>query len=370
MFAFAQKVVKTLEQSADSIINGAGDNDSILASDSYFSNLRYAKYGLRVLSVKEESQAVEQGLESWFDYIIGINGHEIPTNYNESHELVPNYEYFFNEINNSPNKVVRFEVWCAKGGIIKNVEFKVESNQLEEIPLTANPNPVPEQILFKKLGFSVQWTPVITSTYVYHVLEIYPNSVAERAGLIEHSDYIIGAQDGLLATGGEDLLKRMIISKKNQSITLYVYNHDFNVVRPVTVNIVDNNQGGSLLGCGIGYGFLHRLPPVVSNFAPGSVLFDSYSNFNSQTSLVPPGAAPAATGPPASSTIAAQPLDAPPIGLAASQPPTHTNRKKKTTPINNDILDYLNTESEKSRKLDNQGQSYSNLPPPPTTANK
>lgn len=378
MFAFAQKFVRSIEQSAETIISGGANDESILESDAYFSNTKYNKYGLRVLSVNPDSVASELKFESWFDYIIGINGHEIPTGYNEQHQLVPNYEYLIKEIENCKNRSIVFEVWSAKGGVLKNVEVNVkelsESSKLDDIPLDQQPNRIIQQS-FEKLGIAIQWTPLITSTFVYHVLEIHPNSPAERAGLIEHSDYIVGAQDGLLATGGEDLLGRLITSKKNQSLILYVYNHDYDVVRPVTIQPFENWGGVGLLGCGVGYGFLHRLPLVISNIEPGSVLFDDNLTPNYTPSFTPAVNAsqesfhPINPLPPHIVAPPKQGTPPPPSSLSTTGPPPVHGRKKKQNAVNSDLLDYLQEEGEKSRQLDNQGrpshESDAALPPPP-----
>lgn len=60
------------------------------------------------------------------------------------------------------------------------------------------------------MGLSLQWTPLSVADHVWHVLNVSPNSPAEEAGLISHSDYIVGAEGGLLEQGGEDLLGRVI----------------------------------------------------------------------------------------------------------------------------------------------------------------
>ncbi|CCH46457.1 hypothetical protein BN7_6051 [Wickerhamomyces ciferrii] len=386
MFAFAQKFVKSIEQSAETIIGGGANDESILQNDAYFSNTKSNKLGLRIINVKPDSLASKAGLESWFDYIIGINGHEIPTNYNESLQLIPVYDYFIQEISNNKSRSIILEIWNAKGGVLKNIELDInelDSNNLDEVPINeSNPNFIQQQ-QFQKLGFQIQWTPLITSTFVYHILEIHPNSPAERAGLIEHSDYIIGAQDGLLATGGEDLLGRLITSKKNESLILYVYNHDYNIVRPVNITPFENWGGQGLLGAGVGYGFLHRLPPVIDNVEPGSILFD-----DSLTPNHTPNFSPASTPLPNETfqqqTFIPSNLSNPPTNASPPPPPTSSSlsstttttgpppihgRKKKSNKINSEMLDYLSTEGEKSRILDNQGKypndNENSLPPPP-----
>ncbi|KAH3687347.1 hypothetical protein WICPIJ_001691 [Wickerhamomyces pijperi] len=388
MFSFAKKVVKSLEQSADTIFAGGVNEESQFDNDSYFAQARGRKEGFRVTSVKPDSIGQEEGFQSWFDYIIGVNGHDIPTNYTEDYRLLPNYEYFLKMIENCKGKSVTFEIWCAKGGVIKSIEVPISDGTLEDVPINNNPHVVVNQA-FNKLGLTLQWTPLISSAFVYHVLEINANSPAEKAGLLPHSDYIIGAQDGLLCTGGEDLLGRVINSKYNMELILYVYNQEYDVVRPVTIVPSDQWGGKGYLGCGVGYGLLHRLP-IPSSSEPGSVLFDSQSyntpnlsqdNFQNFTpSNIPP--------PPIGSNLTAPPITSqnltptpPQIGQPPSQTgthngliaptPVHASRKKKLGSVapTSDLLNYLSEEGEKSRKIDHEGATNyelkTDLPPPP-----
>ena len=87
MFSFAKKLVDRLE-------GNTGSSDP--ASDSYFKNalqLNNNGYGLRVLNVVPHSSAHQQGFESWFDYIVRINNHELPMLY----PSLLNYSYSINE---------------------------------------------------------------------------------------------------------------------------------------------------------------------------------------------------------------------------------------------------------------------------------
>ncbi|CDR40385.1 CYFA0S05e00188g1_1 [Cyberlindnera fabianii] len=368
MFSFAKNLVKTLEHTAESVISGGPQDESILESDPYFANTKHNRAGLRVLHVAAGSTAAEVGLESWFDFILGINGHELPTSYDDQYQLSVNYDYLKQEISNCKGRSVKFEVWSAKGGTLRTVEIAIKAADMDDIPLGSG---APGSTGFEKLGVKLQWTPLISATFVYHVLEIHPNSPAEKTGLIEHSDYIIGAQDGLLATGGEDLLGRLITSKKNSSLILYVYNHDYNVVRPVTITPAENWGGDGVLGCGVGYGFLHRVPPVNGEYEPGSVLFDgnySQENFTQPAHFTVPAAAPMVPTQPSSVQQApAAPLTSPTTG-GVVPPPVHRKKKTGGGSTSADLLDYLQEESEKSRKLDTQGRSTpldSSVPPPP-----
>ncbi|XP_012275097.1 Golgi reassembly-stacking protein 2 isoform X2 [Orussus abietinus] len=92
---------------------------------------------------------------------------------------------------------------------------------------------------------------------VWHVLEVHPSSPAELAGLQPFTDYIIGA-DSILHES-EDLFT-LIEAHESRPLKLYVYNINEDSCREVTI-IPNNTWGGEgSLGCGIGYGYLHRIP--------------------------------------------------------------------------------------------------------------
>lgn len=70
-------------------------------------------------------------------------------------------------------------------------------------------------------------------------------------------DYIIGA-DSLLHES-EDLFT-LIEAHENRSLKLYVYNTTEDSCREVTITPQSSWGGEGSLGCGIGYGYLHRIP--------------------------------------------------------------------------------------------------------------
>lgn len=92
---------------------------------------------------------------------------------------------------------------------------------------------------------------------VWHILEVHPGSPAEQAGLKSFTDYIIGADSVL--NESEDLFS-LIESHEGKPLKLYVYNLDDDTCREVTI-VANTKWGGEgALGCGIGYGYLHRIP--------------------------------------------------------------------------------------------------------------
>ena len=60
-------------------------------------------------------------------------------------------------------------------------------------------------------------------------------------------------------------------------LRLYVYNHEYDVTRPVTITPSRSWGGNGALGCVLGFGALHRVPAPLEEppNAPGETLFDS-----------------------------------------------------------------------------------------------
>lgn len=302
MFSFAKKLVDKLEG-----VNGP-------ESDTYYKNTlsRNNGYGLRVMHVEPESLASKLGFESWFDYIVGFADHDlpIPSLGHNAHSYLISDDGSFNfgtipiaeqarmvdfdmvsqeltTIATSPNPNVKFEVWNAKGGVLRVIsvpllsDISESSTQTSQGTLNLHRN-------FQSVGLTIQSQHISSASVVYKVLTSQPNSPAFRAALVPHSDYIIGCdsafptddnKEGLLTSGGESALLKTILSyyKKHLEILqdekipiiLLVYNHDYDIVRKVTVHLsrswsFDKNKG--LLGCDVGYGLLHRLPLVVGKF--------------------------------------------------------------------------------------------------------
>lgn len=302
MFSFAKKLVDKLEG-----VNGP-------EIDTYYKNtlIRNNGYALRVMHVEPESQASKLGFESWFDYIVGFADHDlpIPSLGHSSHSYLIGDDGSFNfgtipiaeqarmvdfdmvaqelaTIATSPNPHVKFEVWNAKGGVLRIISVPLVSGSTVSTTLPQS------DILnlhrsFQGVGLTVQSQHISSASVVYKILTSQPGSPAFRAALVPHSDYVIGCdsafptdenETGLLTGGGESALLKTILSyyKKHLEIlqddripiVLIVYNHDYDIVRKVTVHLSrswssDRNKG--LLGCGVGYGLLHRLPLVVGKF--------------------------------------------------------------------------------------------------------
>jgi hypothetical protein len=112
------------------------------------------------------------------------------------------------------------------------------------------------------LGLSIRYAS-LDSLPVWHVLEVTEGSPAQLSGLKSYSDYIIGCQESLL-TQEEDLFS-LIESHNGRQITLFVYNYVTDSTRAVSVTPNDSWGGEGLIGCGIGYGLLHKIPSRVAD---------------------------------------------------------------------------------------------------------
>lgn len=400
-------------------------------------------------------------------------------------ELAP-IDPFVAEIANCRGRSISLDIWSSKGRVYRTVVLPVPSTPpATPAPELADGGTAPQDTQTLGIGLSLQWTPLSVADHVWHVLNVAPNSPAEAAGLISHSDYIVGAEGGLLEHGGEDLLGRVVtrlvashanvrkqqLNQLNQiteeaevedgagplseaernaavlvrepaaaaapaivdsrpELELYVYNHDYNTLRPVRIRPNTTWGGSGLLGCGVGYGLLHRLPAVTSlglsagagqyqlqqqqqqlhqlqqqqqqqytqgpppTLPPGGTLFDSGTHhvatpedFAGGDYFVPAGtAAPhiVASPPPPSAQTGAAP---PPLSALARKkkhhhmylqqhpltgaPATDGTAAPPPSQVENDLAAYFAEEEERSREVEGPGSTRaSNIasPPPPPAA--
>ena len=75
---------------------------------------------------------------------------------------------------------------------------------------------------------------------------------------------------------GESGLGELVEDYLSRPLRLHVYNHEYGVVREVTVTPSRNWGGEGALGCTLGYGALHRIPPPLEEppQGPGETLFE------------------------------------------------------------------------------------------------
>ncbi|KAM5233462.1 Golgi reassembly-stacking protein 1 isoform 2-T2 [Hipposideros larvatus] len=203
-------------------------------------------WGSSSLKVQENSPAQQAGLEPYFDFIITI-GHSRLNKENDTLKAL---------LKANVEKPVKLEVFNMKTMKVREVEV-VPSNMWGGQGL---------------LGASVRFCSFRrASEHVWHVLDVEPSSPASLAGLRPYTDYVVGSDQILQES--EDFFT-LIESHEGKPLKLMVYNSESDSCREVTVTPNAAWGGEGSLGCGIGYGYLHRIPtqpPSYHKKPPGTL---------------------------------------------------------------------------------------------------
>lgn len=164
----------------------------------------------------------------------------------------------------------------------------------------------------------------------------------------------------------------------NRPLRLYVYNHEYNVTRPVTITPTRNWGGEGALGCVLGFGALHRIPPSLDEPppAPGETFFSTDSgstSFDEKHPLISsdlpsqsPGGVDAGSQFLVPANLAIPATSTPPTGGTA--PPKRKGRAHPvTSPATGAGLDdYFKEGEQKSLEQDYAPKKSSGgVPPPP-----
>ncbi|KAM0434614.1 hypothetical protein ACHAPT_003712 [Fusarium lateritium] len=290
-------------------------------------------FGFQVL----RNTNLELAVEPWFDFIVGINGRPIDN---------PEPALFSQEVRNCAGSTVTLGLWNAKGQRTRELH-------------------VPVPVDTASLGLSLQYAPLALAANIWHVLDVPANSPADVAGLLPYSDYILGSPEGALY--GEGGLGELVEDFIGRPMRIWVYNNEYNVTREVTIQPSRDWGGQGALGCVLGYGALHRIPPPLSEpvDAPGETMFDGGINEKSADIFVPPIGSTETPPPPSgdflvpAQMIGTSPVSAPPRG-------GHKKKERHSHSPNRLMDDYFKEEEEKSRAVDNAPvPTGSPLPPPP-----
>ncbi|KAI9925159.1 hypothetical protein ASPWEDRAFT_45903 [Aspergillus wentii DTO 134E9] len=304
-------------------------------------------FGFQVLRNKD----ADLPLEPWFDFIVGINGHLIED---------PDPNLFATEVRNCAGSSVTLDIWSAKGQRTHTVSIPVSPT-----------NPT--------FGLALQLAPLSSTQNIWHVLSIpSPLSPAYQAGLLPHSDYIIGTPSGTLR--GESALGELVEDHLDRTLVLWVYNSEFDVVREVELVPTRGWGGEGALGAELGFGALHRLPVGLGEEVegPGEVVFETRqdgtstpvaNSFNMQQGGAPAGhflvPANMASPPPFSSP--AGNLAVPPPEARASPAGRRAGRGRHAGVSSNRAFDEFFAEGEQKSKEQDYAPSRKGtpLPPPP-----
>lgn len=188
--------------------------------------------GYHVLRVQDGSPGQKAGLEAFFDFIVAINKIRLDQDNDTLKE----------QLKTNIDKDVVLTVYSSKTQQVRQVTIVPSSSWGGQ----------------GLLGVSIRFCSFEGSNEnIWHILEVHPSSPADLAGLRPFTDYIIGA-DSILHES-EDLFS-FIEAHENKALKLYVYNTDEDSCREVTITPNSNWGGEGSLGCGIGYGYLHRIP--------------------------------------------------------------------------------------------------------------
>jgi len=188
--------------------------------------------GYHVLRVQDGSPGYKAGLEAFFDFIVAIGN----TRLNQDNETLKDL------LKANIEKPIKMLVYSSKTQKVREVEMVPSHNWGGQ----------------GLLGVSIRFCSFDgANENVWHILEVQPSSPAFLAGLRSDTDYIIGADSVLHES--EDLFT-LIESHEGKPLKLYVYNTEEDKCREVTITPNGAWGGDGSLGCGIGYGYLHRIP--------------------------------------------------------------------------------------------------------------
>ncbi|XP_008306144.1 Golgi reassembly-stacking protein 1-like [Cynoglossus semilaevis] len=218
-----------------------------------------ANSGYHVHGVQRDSPALKAGLEPFFDFILSIGN----TRLNKENNLLKDL------LKANVEKVVRLQLYNSKTQRVREVEV-TPSNMWGGQGL---------------LGASVRFCSFEgANENVWHVLDVEPNSPAALAGLIAHDDFIVGADQVL--QDSEDFFS-LVEASEGKPLKLLVYNNKTDQCREVVVTPNGAWGGEGSLGCGIGYGYLHRIPSrSVETENQSEIIVEPTLTSNTEESLI------------------------------------------------------------------------------------
>jgi len=242
--------------------------------------------GQRVFKVNPGSPAAEAGLEVFFDFIVAVNGEKFEPGEQSS---------FAKAIKEAENGTAKLTVFNTRANVTR--EVTVAPRQWAGNGL---------------LGATVRFDSIDPAeNHGIRVLEVFPNSPAAHAGLVPFQDYLLGTAQRVFHDIDE--LADVVNANLGQRVQVFAYNTDSETVREAL--LVPNNEWGGegCIGCDIGTGLLHRIPPPRRAVGtPGAISAPSY----------PPGTGPQAAPLPVAPRVAAAPAVPSVTGVASSGIPS------------------------------------------------
>lgn len=246
--------------------------------------------GYHVLRVQDGSPGYKAGLEPFFDFIVAIG----------NTRLDQDNETFKDLLKANIDKHMQMTIYSSK------------TQQLREISMMPS-NMWGGQGL---LGISIRFCSFEGATEnVWHVLDVQGNSPAAIAGLRSDTDYIIGSDQVL---NERDDFFMLVETSDGQPIKVYVYSCMTDGVRELTLTPNSKWGGEGMLGCDIGYGYLHRIPSPESNVETvGPTGVDGFTNVSLDMNYKPTQTQAAVTSGMANLNL----VPPPPVNAASNPPP-------------------------------------------------
>lgn len=272
--------------------------------------------GYHVLRVQDNSPGSRAGLEAFFDFIVAIG----KTRLNQDNDTLKDL------LKVNVEKEINMTVYSSKTRMVRDVLI------------------TPSTLWGGQglLGISIRFCSFEgANENVWHILEVKPTSPAEAAGLRPYTDYIIGADSVLHES--EDLFT-LIEAHEARPLKLYVYNTETDHCREVTITPNGAWGGEGSIGCGIGYGYLHRIPidevPQTASHLTSSVPSTSHENGPETTSPATMGAKPTTTLPPTPNVMPMVPamMSSPVVGTMPPPPAIPAAVQSNTPSITSNAL--------------------------------
>eukprot|EP01134_Creolimax_fragrantissima_P001605 CFRG1605T1 len=211
--------------------------------------------GYHVVKVHRDSPADLADLTPFFDYIVSINGHRLDK---EDSTLA-------DQLNSNVGMAITIIVYNSRIRAVRELTI-VPSNSWGGTGL---------------LGASIRFCSFENAAEnVWHILEVQPDSPVSKAGIRSNIDYIIGSSDTTLYD--QNSFYSLVETMDKQPMNLYVYDISNDTCREVIVTPDMDWGGDGSLGCSIGYGLLHRIPPPGStgNEMTGHIEPDAHRELN------------------------------------------------------------------------------------------
>ncbi|KAG8787550.1 hypothetical protein FRC16_001543, partial [Serendipita sp. 398] len=206
---------------------------------------------LHVLRVAPGSPA-DGFIEPFFDFLVGVDGSQLGN--------VVDAKSLSRMVEEHEGKPLPLLIWSAKYRqmrVVPIIPSRTWSQASHDSSSNANEPP-------SLLGLSMRLcTPEHALESVWHILEVLEGSPAESAGLVPYGDWVVGWSGGVLS--GENAFYDLVEAHIDKPLRAIIYSYDFDTLREIV--LVPNRKWGGegLLGCGVGYGLLHRIPPQPSN---------------------------------------------------------------------------------------------------------